>query len=496
MLPDSTLASQPTRDAAPTDGAAGSRPRISALAAAHLDRVRAFYDAAPPQPKWGARQYRRLLAHYYNLLVPPHASVLEIGCGSGELLAQVKAARKVGLDLSPHQVAAARQRVPDAEFITEAGELLELNRTFDVIIISDTLNLAADVQHLLEAVQRVSRPDTRLLINFQNTLWRPLLSAVRRLGLKAPQPQNSWLAASDVINLLQLAGWEVVTRQNRILIPFRALGLGPLINRWLAPVLQWFCLTIFVVARPARPSSPKPLSVSVVIPARNEAGNIAAAVARTPELGAGTEIIFVEGHSRDHTWAEIQRVAAAHPERRIKILQQTGRGKGDAVRAGFAAATGDILMILDADLTMPPEELPKFYEVIASGRAEFANGVRLVYPMEQEAMQFANLCANKAFGLIFSWLVGQPMKDTLCGTKVLSRAHYDQIAENRTYFGNFDPFGDFDLLFGAAKLNLKIADVPIRYRERTYGTTNIQRWRHGWLLLRMVAFAARKLKFV
>lgn len=468
---------------------------ISALARDHLDRVRAFYDDAETAPKWGARQYRRLLAHYYNLLIPPGASVLEIGCGSGELLAQINATDKTGIDLSSHQLEAARQRVPTAQFFVQPAELLSLSRTFDVIIISDTLNLAADVQHLLKRLHAVSRPDTRLLINFQNTLWRPLLTGAAWFGLKTSQPQNSWLATSDVLNLLRLADWEVVVRQSRILIPFRALGIGTAINRWLAPFLQWFCLTIFLVARPVRRSE-RALTVSVVIPARNEAGNIAAAVARTPELGAGTELIFVEGNSRDDTWAEIQRVATEHPERNIKTLQQTGRGKGDAVRTGFAAATGDILMILDADLTMPPEELPKFYEVIASGRAEFANGVRLVYPMEQEAMQFANLCANKAFGLIFSWLMGQPVKDTLCGTKVLSRAHYDRIAANRSYFGNFDPFGDFDLLFGASKLNLKIADVPIRYRERTYGTTNIQRWRHGMLLLRMVAFAARKLKFV
>ncbi len=237
-------------------------------------------------------------------------------------------------------------------------------------------------------------------------------------------------------------------------------------------------------------------SVSVVIPARNESGNIEAAVMRTPDMGAWTELIFVEGHSRDDTWAEIERVKAAYPSRRIKTLRQTGAGKGNAVREGFAVAEGDILMILDADLTMPPEELPKFYAVLASGRAEFANGVRLVYPMEERAMQFLNLCANKAFGLMFSWLLGQPLKDTLCGTKVLSRANYEKIAANRAYFGDFDPFGDFDLLFGAGRLNLKIADVPIRYRERTYGSTNIQRWRHGWLLLRMVEFAARKLKFV
>jgi hypothetical protein len=472
-------------------------PKLSALAHEHLDRVRAFYDSAPPAPQAGARAYRSLLAHYYNLLIPAGATVLEIGCGSGELLAQLRAGRKTGLDLSSTQIAAARRRAPEAEFFVQAGELIDLgDRRFDIIIISDTLNLAADVQHLLERLHLVSHAGTRLLINFQNSLWRPLLSLAHGLGLKADQPQNSWLASSDVLNLLQLAGWSAVCRQGRILVPCSALGLGTLVNRWLAPLLQWFALTVFIIARPERTAPTRALTVSVVIPARNEAGNIAAAVARTADMGAGTELIFVEGHSRDDTWAQIQKVATENPHRKIKILQQTGKGKGDAVRAGFAVATGDILMILDADLTMPPEDLPKFYAVLASGRAEFANGVRLVYPMDEKAMQFLNLCANKAFGLIFTWLLGQPVKDTLCGTKVLSRAHYDAIAANRAYFGDFDPFGDFDLLFGAAKLNLKIADVPIRYRERTYGTTNIQRWKHGWLLLRMVLFAARKLKFV
>jgi glycosyltransferase involved in cell wall biosynthesis len=300
------------------------------------------------------------------------------------------------------------------------------------------------------------------------------------------------------VNLLRLAEWEPISIQHRVLFPFYLGGLGQVINRVLTPIFPLFCLSVFVVARPLRPveQQARRLSVSVIIPARNEAGNIAAAVERIPTMGTGTELIFVEGHSRDDTWSQIQRTAAEHPHLSIKILRQTGKGKGDAVRAGFAAATGDILMILDADLTMPPEELPKFYEVIASGKAEFANGVRLVYPMDEKAMQFLNLCANKTFGLIFTWLLGQPVKDTLCGTKALSRAHYEKIAANRAYFGDFDPFGDFDLLFGAAKLNLKIADIPIRYRQRTYGETNIQRWRHGWLLLRMVIFAARKLKFV
>jgi SAM-dependent methyltransferase len=440
---------------------------------------------------------RRLLAHYYNLLIPPNSNVLEIGCGSGELLAALAAGRRTGVDLSARQIEAARRRLPDATFVIGAGEDVELGSSkFDVIIISDTLNVAADVQQLFGNIRRFAGPNTRLILNFHNSLWRPILTLGRWLGIKSPQPSTSWLAASDVRNLLNLADWTLVSRQNRIVVPFPLLGLDWLANRWLAPILQWFCLTVFLVARQARAGFSIAPTVSVIVPARNEAGNIEAAVRRTPEMGGGTELIFVEGHSRDETWAEIQRVAQVFPERRIKILQQMGRGKGDAVRAGFAAATGDILMILDADLTMPPEELPKFYTVVASGHAEFANGVRLVYPMEERAMQFLNLCANKAFSLIFTWLLGQPVKDTLCGTKVLSRANYDKIAAGRAWFGDFDPFGDFDLLFGAAKLNLKIADVPIRYAERTYGSTNIQRWKHGWLLLRMVLFAARKLKFV
>ncbi len=471
-------------------------PAASELTRQHLDKVRSFYDQAPTRPTRASSNYRELLAHYYNLLIPAGASVLEIGCGSGELLSRLRAGRKVGVDLSETQVAAARQRVPDAQFFVQAGEFLEVEGTFDYIVISDTLNLAADVQLLFERLHSASHEDTRLVLNFHSSLWRPLIALGQILGLKSPQPQSNWLATADVRNLLQLADWNPLLVQPRLLMPFKCLGLEKLFNRWLAPLCRWFCLTVFCVARPVRFHPARALTVSVVIPARNEAGNIEAAVRRTPQMGAGTEIIFVEGHSQDDTWATIQRVAAENPGMKIKIMQQTGRGKGDAVRMGFAAATGDILMILDADLTMPPEELPKFYDVLASGHAEFANGVRLVYPMDELALQFLNLCANKAFGIIFTSLLGQPVKDTLCGTKVLSRVHYERLVANRAYFGDFDPFGDFDLLFGAAKLNLKIADVPIRYRERTYGTTNIHRWKHGWLLLRMVMFAARKIKFI
>jgi SAM-dependent methyltransferase len=464
----------------------------------HLAGVRDYYDSPASELTRAGRSYRRQLAHYYNLLIPADASVIEIGCGEGELLSHLHARRKAGVDLSQERLTRARKRLPEATFFHAAGEELKIEGTWDTIIVSDTLNQAADVDELLRRLHALATPRTRLLLNFHNNVWRPAFSIARGLGMRRRQPPSSWLSRSDISNLLAFAGWETVKVQPRLLWPVETVVLGSLINRWLAPLLPWFCLAVFTVARP-RPRSSEtavPKTVSVVVPARNEAGNIEAAVLRTPELGAGTELIFVEGHSTDHTWAEIQRVQAAYPERSIKTLQQTGRGKGNAVRDGFAVATGDILMILDADLTMPPEELPKFYRAIAEGHCEFGNGSRLVYPMEKQAMQFLNMIANHSFGVAFSWLLGQRVKDTLCGTKVLLREDYLKVQANRGYFGEFDPFGDFDLLFGADKLNLKIADIPIRYRDRTYGSTNIHRWKHGWLLLKMVAFAARKLKFV
>jgi SAM-dependent methyltransferase len=466
------------------------------LTASHLARAAAFYDAAEPVSNWAFRGHRQLLAHYYRHLIPPGASVLEVGCGGGELLALLPNADITGVDVSSRQIERARLRVPHGKFHVQAGESLDLPGVYDVIILSETLNFAADVQALLSRLQQFSTVRTRLIANFHNGLWRPALAVARGLGLQPAAPESNWLTASDVRNLYGLADWEIIKLVPRILCPVPLAGIDRLLNRYAAPFLSALCLTRFAVARSVRPRPTPEVSVSVIVPARNEAGNIDQVVRRTPELGSATELIFVEGHSDDDTLGAIGRAVAAHPTRRIRSLQQTGQGKGNAVREGFAAARGDLLVILDADLTVPPEELPKFVAALASGHAEFANGVRLVYPMEDHAMRFLNLCANKFFGAAFSWLLDQPIKDTLCGTKVLFRADYEKIAAQRAYFGDFDPFGDFDLLFGADKLNLKITDIPIRYRERTYGTTNIRRWSHGWLLLRMMFFGARKLKFV
>ena len=462
-----------------------------------IDR-QAFYDArAASRPRESRRFYPRQLARYFAFLVPPGARVLEVGCGLGDLLAVLRPARGVGVDFSPKAIELARARHPELEFQVAEALAFESTETFDYIILSDLVNDLPDVQAVLERLQRVARPDTRLVLNFFNNVWRPVLALAEMLGAKAPTPQQNWLSPGDMRNLLHLAGWEPIKEDARMLWPVGTPVVAPLANRWLGPIVRPLCLTVLQVARPRPSADPaREYACTVVIPARNEKGNIEAAVARTPEMGKGTEIIFIEGHSSDGTWEEIQRVQAAHPERRIVILKQQTKGKGGAVREAFAQATGDILFILDADLTMPPEQLPKFYEVARAGTAEFVNGVRLVYPMEDEAMQFANMIANHCFGLAFSWLLGQRIKDTLCGTKVIFRRDYEVLARNRAYFGDFDPFGDFDLLFGAAKLNLRIIDLPIRYQARQYGSTNIQRWRHGVLLLRMAFVAAARLKFI
>jgi SAM-dependent methyltransferase len=470
-------------------------PKIPTLLERHLDKLRRFYDAAPTSPTPGGRFYRKLLGAYYRNLIPAQASVLEIGCGGGNLLELLPNRDVVGIDLSEIQVAAARARVPHGEFHVMAGENLRLGRTFDFIILSETLNFAADVQKVLENAHSAAHRQTRLILNFHSSLWRPFLGLGTALGVRAVHPPCNWLSATDMRNMLSLAGWDVMRQQGRLLMTLPCLGLEKIVNRFVAPLLSQLALTVFQIARPTQEAHGQK-TVSVVIPARNEAGNIEEAVRRLPRLGKHTEIIFIEGHSTDHTWSEIERIKSQYPDLDIKTMRQTGKGKGNAVREAFEAARGEILMILDADLTVPPEELGKFYDVLVSGRADFANGVRLVYPMEDKAMRFCNLCANKFFGLAFSWALGQPIKDTLCGTKVLFKADYERIAANRVHFGDFDPFGDFDLIFGANHLHLRIGDIPIRYRDRTYGQTNIQRWRHGLLLLRMLLLAITKIKLI
>lgn len=464
---------------------------------------REFYDrTAAERDAWIARNkgfYDDDRA-YMRFLVPPGLKVLELGCGTGHLLGALEPEAGVGLDFSPAMIERARRNWPQHTFIVgdieDPAVLAALDGPFDVIILSDILGNLRDVQRTLELLRPLCATDTRVVIAYYSPLWEPVLRFGEAVGLRMPQPQLTWLSSQDVSGFLELAGFETIKREWRQLLPKRLLGIGTLANRYIAPfpVIRSLCLRHYAVARLQPPPGKAGLSATVLVPCRNERGNIEQAVTRLPAFCDDLEVVYVEGGSNDGTYEECERVRDAHPEMDIKVFKQSGRGKGDAVRKGFHEARGDVLIILDADLTVPPEQVPKFYDAIATGRGEFVNGTRFVYPMETGAMRFLNYWANRAFSVIFSWLLNQRFTDTLCGTKVLRKRDYERIVANRSYFGEFDPFGDFDLIFGASKLNLKIVEVPIRYAERSYGETQISRFRHGALLLRMVLFAFRKLK--
>lgn len=448
---------------------------------------------------WGA-YYNQRLTQIYQFNVMPGQRVLEIGCGQGDLLAALKPSIGVGVDFSYEMIKRAKNKHPELKFIQADAHKIDLDEKFDVVILSDIVDDLWDVQKVFEQIKKLVTARTRLIINLYSRLWEKPITLAQRMGLAKPLLDQNWLSVEDIVNLLYIADFEIIWHTEEILWPIWTPILSTLANRFLVKLWPFniFALTSFIAARPK--SKPKKLieepSVSVIIAARNEAGNIPAIFKQVPEMGRRTELIFVEGHSKDDTYSVIERYIAKHPERSCKLLRQNGTGKCDALHLGFNQASGDIIIILDADVTVSPEDLPRFYETLRSGKAEFVNGVRFVYPMEKKAMRFLNILGNKFFGMAFSWLLGQPVKDTLCGTKAIWKDDYNLILKSRQYFGDFDPFGDFELLFGAGKLNLKIVDLPIHYYERTYGTTNIKRWLHGWLLIKMVIFAARRIKFI
>lgn len=442
------------------------------------------------------------ITYFCNYFSHETLSVLEIGCGTGELLHEIKGSVKTGIDFSPAMIDQARKQFPDLDLRVMAAEDLSLERKYDLIILSNLIGYVSDIQKVLEQLHKVCHDRTKIIVTYHNHLWEPVLKLAEWLGLKTKSPVQNWLTKDDMKNMLMLAGFDCYRQTGRMIFPLNIPLLSPFLNKFIGklPLFKYFAITGYAFARPVMQYKEREVndrfSVSIVIPARNESGNIENGLLRIPEFGKWQEIIFIEGNSTDDTWNKIQEVqrkyAATH---RIKIAKQDGKGKADAVRKGFAMAEGDILMILDADLTVPPEDLPKFYHAIASGKGDFINGSRLVYPMEKQAMRFLNMLGNKFFSRAFSWLLEQPFKDTLCGTKVIFRSDYEKLVTNRKFFGEFDPFGDYDLIFGAYKLNLKIVELPIRYRDRTYGSTNISRFKHGLILLRMCLFAARKIKF-
>src|SRR3989338_4774357 len=459
-----------------------------------------FFDSkAKFRDKWIKRNkyYNNEIIKFMKFHIPKDSRVLEIGCSTGHLL-NALSPNGVGIDFSKEMIRIAQKKYPHLKFIKADAANYQLKEKFDYIILSDTIGYFEDIQVVFKNIRQNCTNNTRIIINSFNYLWEPLFRFMEFIGLKMKQPFSSWLSSQDIRNLLKLEDFDIIKSGEKVLFPKYIPLISGIFNRFLAnlPLIRKLCIVQYIIARPINIEPKTEKSVSIVIAARNEEGNIEKIIKTLHSLGKKNEIIFIEGGSSDNTWNEIIRVAGKYKKKDIKYAKQDGTGKGDAVRKGFEMASSDILMIYDADMTVPANDLIKFYEAIASNKGEFINGSRLVYPMEKQAMRTLNLFGNKMFGLLFSWMLNQKLKDTLCGTKVISKKNYDILKKNRKYFGDFDPFGDFDLIFGASKMDLKIAEIPIRYKERTYGDTNIRRFAHGLLLIKMCLFAMKKIKFV
>jgi SAM-dependent methyltransferase len=449
------------------------------------------------------KYYYELLSRLFRFLVEPHRSVLSVRCGIGNLLAVMQPARAKGVDICAEIVEIARQRNPSFEFAVAFPDKEEFRRaftpheTFDYILfndIGDTVDVLQALRNLTPFCQR----RTRVLITTYNHLWEPFVTLAEWLGMKVPRTEQNWLSTADIRNLLKLAGFEALETHRIVLFPKYLPLLSGFLNRFCAhlPFLSKLCMTQVVVARLLpRPMPSDEFSVSVVIPCKNEKGNVEDAVRRIPPLASRTEIIFCDDRSTDGTAEEVLRVQSLYPEKNIRLEHGPGVCKSRNVWTGFNAATGDALIILDADLTTIPEELPYFIDVIASGQAEFVNGSRLIYPVPKGAMNGANMLGNKFFSVAFTYLLGQRVKDTLCGTKVLWRSDWERIKPMLGTWGTEDRWGDYELLFGAAKLNLKILDLPVHYQERIYGSTKMTKvFRNGLVMLKMCWHGFRKLK--
>lgn len=451
------------------------------------------------------RDVRKAGYYYDNLkrllgfIVEPGRRVLQVHCDIGHLLAAVKPSRGLGLHASEGHLEIARRNHPDLEFRHCDPHSFSLPEKFDYVILANAVGDIVDVEATLLRCRTVMEPESRLVIAWTNYLWQPIFKLAERLGLKSRQPALNWFSPADVKNLLKLTGFEPVKENQALLLPVNIPVLSWLLNRVLAriPPFHKLCYIKSLVARPVHlRSDTSPFSVSVIIPCKNEVGNVEDAVRRIPEMGKHTEIIFCDDKSTDGTADKVLEMQQKYPGRDIKLVHGPGISKSFNVWTGFDAAQSDILMILDADLTTIPEELPYFFDAIASGRGEFINGSRMVYPMAEDAMKPLNVLGNKMFSMAFSYLLGQTIKDTLCGTKVLWKRDYERMKPLRDSWGVTDRWGDYELIFGAAKLNLHIIDLPVHYLERIYGETKMtKRFKNAAVMARMCLAALKKLRF-
>jgi len=447
------------------------------------------------------KKYSKINWYYYHHVqklakhvIPVEASVLEIGAKNGELLRSLQNKIKLGVEFDKSFAATKRSKIK----VTTFNDFKKTRQKFDYILLSNTLSEIDNIQDFLSEIKKYCHQDTRIVVFYFNYLWKSALDVGEMLGVKSPDYKIlNWLSGADVDNFFTLENFEIVKSGKYFMFPFKIAFISDFVNKYVSqlPVVNNLDLINFSIFKPK--SIEKDYSVSIVMAARNESGNMKGVLKKIPKLSKKQEIVFVEGHSTDDTYEVIQEeIRKYNGPFTASLFKQKGVGKGDAIRLGFTKAKYELLMILDADLTVDPKELKKFYAAFVEGKGDLIMGSRLIYPMENEAMRTLNIIGNKFFGSTFSFLLSQRIKDTLCGTKVIRRKDYEKIAKNRKVFGDFDPFGDYDLIFGAAKLNLKIIEIPIRYKERTYGKTNISRFTHGFLLLKMCWFAAKNIKFV
>ncbi len=418
------------------------------------------------------KYYYLFLERLYAYTVPENMRILHLGCADGFILRSCKPIYAIGIDDSSFSSIFNAHNT----FFYDSLPVISVDKPFDYIVISVRwLKQTEDMQDLLKEIKRFCNADTRVIIEYSYSL--------------AP------IIAQDVKNFCYLAGFDTITEKRELLIPIGVPLLADFLNYLVArlPIISAFCLMRLLIVRQTPETTQKEYSVSVIIPCKNEAGNIEGAVTRTPHMGTFTELLLVDGHSKDSTIKVMQEMVTKYPDKNIKWFVQSAKGKKNAVEEGFARAQGDIIMILDGDITVIPEELPKFYQALVSGKGECINGSRLVYPMDRAAMQPLNWCVNWLFGFILSYLIGQRVKDTLCGTKVFFKKDLKIIFSSKALFGDVDPFGDFDILCGAAYCNLKILDMPVHYKSRTYGAPGIAFFKSGLQLLYMCLMVFKKL---
>jgi len=432
------------------------------------------------KPTWYP-YYHRAVRDFFELVVPPGQDVLLAGYDGDWDLAALQPRRGVFLCTDPRGAGPTR-------FERYGGyDLRPITGTFDYIILKNALGSCPDIGAFLCELLRLCRPETRVIVYSYNYLWRPGLRLAEKLALKRRGGLQNWLSIRDLNNVLTTAGFQRTAVARWQICPFRLLGLGPLTNavgKFLF-FLDWLKLNQFQVFRPLPPAPLPDESVTVCLTCRDERDNIEPLVQAIPQLTPAQEILFVEGHSTDGTRAEIERVRQVYPEKNIRVIGQPGTGQGDAIRAGFSQARGNIIILLESDMTSPPENVRYVYEALRRRHAEFLEGSRFIYPLALNAMPLANQLGNGSFAYFFSWLFGGHLTDVLSGIKAVRKADFEKIRARWNEWGIDDPFGDFELLFGAVRLGLLCAEQAIHYRPRPYGQTKTRVWYHGYILAKM-----------